>query len=369
MTENFRSSRRVVACANQFTHYILNRLKHKPIVAIRDVEGHVSVTRHVSRFMYAPLVNDFLSHLNAGKNEGTTGILTQTNEEAVMVVGLLRKHGVRCKLVQSLEGMRFCNLAEIKFFMKCLSQNNPGPLIKDERWNNAKADTFDNYKTSTCLSYINRCVELFEKTNKQKYFSDFREFVFESQIDDFCDVSEADVVVSTIHKAKGREFDNVYMLIRGGYQADSILMRQYYVGMTRARNNLYIHTDTKLFDRIGADSITDDDKDYSMPVEVVLQLTHRDVFLEYAKDMKKEVLSLRSGDTLFFRNDVFYNPKTDKPVAKISNKMKKTLSEWENKGYTVASASVRFVVAWKSKEAPKEDSELAVLLPDIHLSL
>jgi len=49
--------------------------------------------------------------------------------------------------------------------------------------------------------------------------------------------------------------------------------------------------------------------------------------------------------------------------------MKKTLSEWENKGYTVASASVRFVVAWKSKEAPKEDSELAVLLPDIHLSL
>lgn len=49
--------------------------------------------------------------------------------------------------------------------------------------------------------------------------------------------------------------------------------------------------------------------------------------------------------------------------------MKKTLSEWENKGYTVASASVRFVVAWKSKEAPKEDPELAVLLPDIHLSL
>ena len=140
MTENFRSSRRVVACANQFTHYIINRLKHKPIVAIRDVEGHVSVTRHASRFMYAPLVNDFLSHLNAGKNEGTTGILTQTNEEAVMVVGLLRKHGVRCKLVQSMEGMRFCNLAEIKYFMKCLSQNNPGPLIKDERWNNAKAD-------------------------------------------------------------------------------------------------------------------------------------------------------------------------------------------------------------------------------------
>ena len=74
--------------------------------------------------------------------------------------------------------------------------------------------------------YVKRCVELFEQTNKTKYFSDFKEFVFESSVEDFCDTSRADVVVSTIHKAKGREFDDVYMLISDNYVKDAHLMRR-----------------------------------------------------------------------------------------------------------------------------------------------
>ena len=37
--------------------------------------------------------------------------------------------------------------------------------------------------------YVKRCVEQFEQTNKTKYFSDFKEFLFESSVEDFCDVS------------------------------------------------------------------------------------------------------------------------------------------------------------------------------------
>ena len=46
-----------------------------------------------------------------------------------------------------------------------------------------------------------------------------------------------------------------------------------------------------------------------------------------------------------------------------------TLSEWEERGYKVKSASVRFVVAWKPKDAQKNESETAVLLADLVLSL
>ena len=60
-----------------------------------------------------------------------------------------------------------------------------------------------------------------------------------------------------------------------------------------------------------------------------------------------------------------YVPRTGKPVAKLSAAMQKVLSEWMEKGYLVNSASVRFVVAWKPKNAPKEAEETAVLLPDI----
>ena len=58
---------------------------------------------------------------------------------------------------------------------------------------------------------------------------------------------------------------------------------------------------------------------------------------------------------------------TDKPVAKLSSKMQGILSEWEQRGYKVKSASVRFVVAWKPKDAPKDEAETAVLLADLIL--
>ena len=59
-------------------------------------------------------------------------------------------------------------------------------------------------------------------------------------MEDFCDISGAEVVVSTIHKAKGREFDDVYILVSDNYSKDAYLMRKYYVGITRAKNRLFI---------------------------------------------------------------------------------------------------------------------------------
>ncbi len=64
-----------------------------------------------------------------------------------------------------------------------------------------------------------------------------------------------------------------------------------------------------------------------------------------------------------------YSSLTDKPIAKLSSRMQDTLSEWEQRGYKVQSASVRFVVAWKPKDAQKDESETAVLLADLVLSL
>jgi len=68
-------------------------------------------------------------------------------------------------------------------------------------------------------------------------------------------------------------------------------------------------------------------------------------------------------------NFFLYSSLTDKPIAKLSSKMQDTLSEWEQRGYKVKSASVRFVVAWKPKDAPKDEPETAVLLADLVLSL
>lgn len=79
-------------------------------------------------------------------------------------------------------------------------------------------------------------------------------------------------------------------------------------------------------------------------------------------------MALRGGDLLNYTNFVLYDSLTNKPVAKLSQNMQNTLAEWKEKGYEVKSASVRFVVAWKPKEAPKDEPETAVLLADLLLS-
>lgn len=106
-----------------------------------------------------------------------------------------------------------------------------------------------------------------------------------------------------------------------------------------------------------------------MPEEIVLQLSYKDVYLGFFKELKQEVLALKGGDPLNYNNSVLYNTQTNKPVAKLSQNMQTTLSEWQEKGYKVKSASVRFVVAWKAKDAPKNEPETAVLLADLVLSI
>lgn len=363
MTENYRSTQHVVAFANAFVKGIHNRMKHTPILSMSKDEGTVVVTHHASHIMFQRVVSDLLRQ----RNSGTISVLTHTNEEAVILVALLRKHGLRSKLIQSMDGFRFWNMAEVRLFLKYIERDTHTPIVTDEVWNEAKRKTFQAYATSSSLPYLKRCIELFEKINKAKYLTDFKELVFESTTEDFCDTSDADVVVSTIHKSKGCEFDDVYMLVSQPQHVTDSEMRSYYVGMTRARKRLFIYTNSTLFDRLPADIHQVDQTPYVFPDEVMLQLSHKDVNLGFFKSRKKEILSLRSGEKLCFANNLLYVPNNQQPVAQLSQKMQAELAQWALKGYLVSSATIRFVVAWKPKDAPKDEKEHAVLLLDLEL--
>lgn len=363
MTENYRSTQHVVAFANAFVKGIHNRMKQTPILSMSKDEGTVVVTHHASHIMFQRVVSDLLRQ----RNSGTISVLTHTNEEAVILVALLRKHGLRSKLIQSMDGFRFWNMAEVRLFLKYIERDTHTPIVTDEVWNEAKRKTFQAYATSSSLPYLKRCIELFEKINKAKYLTDFKELVFESTTEDFCYTSDADVVVSTIHKSKGCEFDDVYMLVSQPQHVTDSEMRSYYVGMTRARKRLFIYTNSTLFDRLPADIHQVDQTPYVFPDEVMLQLSHKDVNLGFFKSRKKEILSLRSGEKLCFANNLLYVPNNQQPVAQLSQKMQAELAQWALKGYLVSSATIRFVVAWKPKDAPKNEKEHAVLLLDLEL--
>ena len=364
MTDNYRSCPQVVSVANDFVRNISVRLKSKPIVAISKDDGWVQVTHHSSHYLYHPIVDE----LRRNGSQGQVSVLTQTNEEAVILVALLRSYGMKAKLIQSMDDFPFWKLAEVRFFLKNIEKEIRGAtVIADEVWEKVKFMTMKSYDGSTSLQYVRKCWELFEKTTKIKYLSDFKECLYESKIENFCDLTDARIVVSTIHRSKGREFDDVYMMLTKNKVADDALIRLYYVGMTRAKKHLFIHTNGHLFDRLPANMQVVDEHLYEMPDEVVLQLSHKDVNLGFFTIRKSEVLKLKGGDSLVCKDDVLYPSGSGLPVAKLSIKMKETLSKWAERGYDVVSASVRFVVAWRPQEASKDTPETAVLLPNMVL--
>ena len=156
------------------------------------------------------------------------------------------------------------------------------------------------------------------------------------------------------------------MLIADNYSKTDQQMRRYYVGITRAKNRLFIHTNGNSFKQQSTDQYLIDQRQYALPEEIVLQLSLKDVYLDFFKGLKREILSLRSGEALKYKDCVLFNSQ-NKAVAKLSANMQKTVSDWKEKGYEVKAASVHFIVAWKPKEATKDERETAVLLADLVL--
>jgi len=66
-------------------------------------------------------------------------------------------------------------------------------------------------------------------------------FLRESKLEDFPGAVVETIIVSTIHKAKGKEFDNVYLMLPNFKPQEDKAKRQLYVAMTRAKSNLTIH--------------------------------------------------------------------------------------------------------------------------------
>ena len=384
MTENYRSRRHIVDAANDFARNIRQRIKSTPIISMSQEDGEVNIVKHPYEiqekrvYMYQPILEDVIrlqtscnqkaTDGSSDKKNETISILTQTNEEAVIMLALLHSHSINAKLVQSMDGLRFWNLAEVRYFLKKIDQGlkeTKSPIIPDNIWETAKHQTYQKYASSQALPYLRRSLQIFEQTNRAKYYSDLKEFVFESSVEDFCDISKSDIVVSTIHKAKGHEFDHVLMLITHPEHPTDDILRRYYVGMTRAKQTLTIHTNGNLFDTLHTAQHLYDAQAYDEPNEIVLQLSHKDVNLGFSKPYKDTILSLRSGMPLTYHDHCLCLPSTSRDIAQLSIKMNEKIGKWELKGYKVTAAKIRFIVAWKSKDAPKDEKESAIVLADL----
>lgn len=147
LLENYRSRQNIVRFSNDFVKKITGRLKNEENIAVQQEAGTVSLTKYRSRNMGIPLVRQVLTH----KAIGSIGILTNTNEEAMRIVRLLRKQNRRARLIQSLDGFHLTDLAEVRCFLNEIRQNAITPLISDDVWKNTKSILKEQYAGSDCL--------------------------------------------------------------------------------------------------------------------------------------------------------------------------------------------------------------------------
>jgi ATP-dependent DNA helicase RecQ len=332
MTDNYRSASAVVDCANRYVLRLPNRMKHTPIYSATGIKG---VVKTLNSLLDAEMIV-----------QGSTAVLTRTNEETMQVAYELEQRGLYVTVAQSMGGFRFGNLAEVRFFMKQLGEKDEVSIQK-EKWQETKRLTLENYSISKCLDVMRHFFADFEATHKEYYRSDLHEFIMESKIEDFIAADDKSVFVSTIHKAKGREFNTVYLLSPVPDERNIEEKRAYYVGLTRAKQNLYLITNPP-----------------TQFTTVSIALNMHDVWLDFFKGRKNIVLRLRSGDGLQYKDGYLLNEQ-GLSVAALSTIGKEKLKTWEDKGYEVTDAKVSYTLAWRPKG---EAAEYAVCLANVVLT-
>ena len=356
---NYRSKSNLVSFSNQFLKLIKNRLKEIPIEAHQNENGRIKVVRYKNRNLVIPIINDILS----SELTGTTAVLAKTNEEAFQLTGLLNKHGTKAKLIQSDDTFSLYNLAEIRYFLDALQLTDNTYLIDSDVWNDARRSTIERFKASTKLEIFVHLIKDFEATNpKRKFRSDLNVFIRESKLEDFIASTSEVIVVSTIHKAKGKEFENVFLLLENFDISADARKRELYVAMTRAKNNLNIHLNGSYLDHIHTEGLEriEDYNVYPAPGESVLHLGHRDIKLGYFAFIQHWLHDLTSGDLLTLADDGCKNDRGEY-VLKFSQKFMLQLGQLKQDGYVISEARVNFIVYWTDEK----EKEVKIVLPEV----
>lgn len=374
MMENFRSSEAVVSISNNYVKGMSNRLKSAPIICRRSDRGCVRLIHHASLDYEQAIVNEILS----GTPGGTVCVLTATNDDALVISALLNKSGRRARLIRSNDGFYLRDLAEFRFFLDTIREFDAACLDNDT-WTKSAEMVVEHFRGSECLEMFRNCLEAFnEECPGRKYISDFENFLLESRLEDFSKSRSSEIIVSTIHKSKGCEYDNVYISLKGLGDITDRERRMIYVGMTRAKNNLSVHfSNVNLFlDKSLQRFIIEDNTVYGAPVEVLMQLSHRDVVLDIFKGCQDSLPGLLSGTGLFVSRDYLYAETGGRrvKVLRFSSAFRTQLSRMVSKGYLPVKAKVRFQVFWSYEEPTGETgsptrSEIMIVLPDLLLAL
>lgn len=373
LNTNYRSKNNLVQFSNLFIKRLPERVKADQalISAAPGENGKITITKYKSGHLVTPLVRDITGRQD--KNlKGTTAVLTATNDEALQVYTLLRQQGIKAKLLVSYADFSLKSLLELKmfsFYIKEWADSSAEKIIPAEQWQEAREQIKKKFSRSKQLKLALTVIDSFEKEYENLLEINWREYLEEVKLEDFIFPDKETVFISTMHKAKGKEFDNVFLLLDNFKTFAEEKLRVLYVALTRAKENLFIHTNIDIFDNIFVSLCNRlfDDGAYSEPERLSLQFNPRDVYLDYSthENIIKNIKSLQAGDILAVSEHdptmLTYNKSS---VLKFSNSGAERIEKFLNRGYDIESIHAEYIVIWKKKE---DEEQYRIVLPRIEL--
>lgn len=370
LIENYRSKPNLVDLTNCYAMSIPNRMKSMPIVPRQKHNGSIQFVYHPSDAM----IDGVLEKLIQDRIKGSICILTVTNDEALQMTGRLNDAGLKAKLIQNRDEIRLENLDEVRFFISQLNISEGVHTIDYSEWGKAKQSLLRNYETSEQLPLIKRMLTDFEAiAGKYLYVSDFMIFIKESRMEDFLEADVETILVSTMHKAKGQEFDSVIIMLDRFSDYKDEAKRAFYVAMTRAKDHLQIHyRDNNILKAFSPDYMPSDSIQFIEMRSVqknkrilILQLSYKDIFLSYyyQDGVQDKISDLRSGDELILKEHGCYT-ESNIQVLRFSKSFKEKLNAFMEKGFDLAEAKVSAVVYWKHEN---QENEVRILFPVVKL--
>ena len=168
LVDNYRSDRLIVDLANSFAETISVRMKTEPIKADSKDPGTVVISKFRSRNLAVPTLKLIRDTYRGGK----CCVMTVTNEDAMLMTGILNKAGYRAKLIQSSDEFNLYNLYELRCFLDMLGDPEDSPVILKETWERAMEEFRTRFAGSTCLPECLKLLETFDEINRDRYYSD-----------------------------------------------------------------------------------------------------------------------------------------------------------------------------------------------------
>lgn len=354
---NYRSASNLVAFSNHFATRLNERIKADiELQAHRQETGELSITRYHQRDFYLPLIEQIANHSQAlGKI--SRAVLCATNDEALMLESLLKQRGLPARLLMQLDHFQLKNLLELQLFNYYLQQHSDSAhgLITSGSWQACREKVHKHCQNSRALELLDLMLTDFQSGHEKLYYGDWESWLGEFRWEDVYDREEqGTILVSTMHKAKGKEFDQVWLYLDHYNLRSEADHRAVYVALTRARQELYIHTCHDWFDSQAEQARFETyPHAFEVPRELVLQLSLKDIQLGQAMEQQKSYLKLVAGLPLEIRPEGGFRESATGARISLSGSFLERWQKLSRQGYRPEKAEIGYVVLWFNKHDRK----------------